>query len=323
MLDPELSILIVNWNSAEYVRGCLTSLACAGIEHRIQTIVVDAGSYDGCAAIIAREFPLVEFVQLRENVGFARANNAGFASARAERTLLLNPDTEIRQGALEALMRASRQLPKAGILGARLLNTDGSLQTSCVMAAPTLWNQALDSNFLRRRFPKSSLWRNHAAFANEFPTEVEAVSGACMLIPTALFAQVGGFSPDYFMYAEDVDLCAKVRAAGWKVYFVPEAEIVHHGGGSSQRQVSSFKATAQRQAMALYMRKHYGGFHAWGYRVFMGTSAVSRLTALSLRRMVAKQHRATIAASAQKWKAVLRWSVRARDSGSFTNKSTR
>src|SRR5690606_27245632 len=120
---------------------------------------------------------------------------------------LVNPDTELTPNCLELLVEALREHPGAGLVGPRLLNTDSSLQTSCVQSLPTPLNQALDSNFLINLFPKSRLWGSYDAYRALAPVAVEAVSGALMVMRTDFFREIGGFTADYFMYAEDMDLC--------------------------------------------------------------------------------------------------------------------
>ena len=227
---PELSIIIVNWNSAEFVRKCLASIYRNTTGLNFEIVVVDGASFDGCGEMLAKEFPQVHFVQSPKNVGFGGCNNLGFEKAAGEFVLLLNPDTELKGPAAAVLLHQLRATPGVGMVGARLLNSDGSLQTSCVQSLPTPLNQALDLEFLRKRFPNSRLWGISALWQSS-PAEVEAISGACMLLRCETFRRVGGFGSQYFMYGEDMDLCAKVRNAGLKIYYEPRAEVIHHGGG--------------------------------------------------------------------------------------------
>ena len=229
MSQPALSIVIVNWKSMEYLRGCLNSVetTCAGL--KVEIIVVDGASFDGCAEMLADEFPHIIFIQSDENIGFGQCNNLGVGRASAPVVMLLNPDTELQEGTVKILMDELRLHPDAGLIAPRLLNTDRTLQTSCVRAFPTPVNQALDSDFLRAIFPDSALWGVGKAFKSRTPVVVEAVSGACMVLPTEVYRKLGGFHERYFMYGEDMDLCFRLRQAGYSVLHVPAAEIVHHG----------------------------------------------------------------------------------------------
>lgn len=310
-MNGSLSIVIVNWNSKDHLRRCLETIAstCGDLEPKI--IVVDGASFDGCAEMLAADFPSVIFIQCQQNIGFGRCNNLGFAEVRTGKVLLLNPDTELRTGAVARLLQVLDGTPDAGIVSPRLLNTDGSLQTSCVQSFPTPLNQALDCDFLRNRFPSSRLWGTAEAFQSVCPVEVEVLSGACMLVQSETFRKMGGFREEYFMYGEDVDFCFRARRAGLKNLFVPDAEVVHHGGCSSQRQSSGFSATMMRVAGEIYFRLNYSQRVAESYRLIQALSALCRLVLLTIPLMVAiGDRRARALASAGKWMTILKWALR-------------
>jgi len=305
-----LSVVIVNWNSKDHLRTCLRSLVANPPPCSVEIIVVDGDSRDGCGQMLAEEFPVARLVQLSANVGFGRASNAGSQHAEGDLLLFLNPDTELRPGALTELLECMQAHADAGIVGPRLLNSDGSLQTSCVRALPTPLNRALDSEELRRLCPRSKLWGSWEAFHSAYPVPVEAVSGACMMMRADTFFAVGGFSPDYFLYGEDMDLCAKVRKLGLAVYHVPMAAVVHHGGKSSGTLVSQFSTVMMRYAWATYMRLHHGRAAALWYRILQGCSAIARIcVVLAAVACLRGQRRATARTSLQKWWYVLRWVV--------------
>lgn len=305
-----LSVLIVNWNSRDYLRKCLQAIRVTSADLVTQVVVVDGGSFDGCDEMLAAEFPHVEFVQSPDNIGFGRSNNLGFQRVTGDFLLLLNPDTELKPDALRAMHVQLCELPQAGLLGPRLLNSDGTLQTSCVQAQPTPWNQFLDLNFLRRRFPQWSLWGNREAFTARQPVSVEAVSGACMLLHSDTFRQLGGFASHFFMYGEDLDLCARVRAAGRKVYHVPGAEVIHHGGGSSAGTFSKFSTVLMRQSVYRVIRSHQGRIAAGSYRLLMALSAFVRVLLLAPVCCLAGGRASGARYSAvRKWFSVLRWSI--------------
>jgi GT2 family glycosyltransferase len=304
-----LSILIVNWNSRNLLRKCLESIRRTCADLAPQVVVVDGGSFDGCAEMVAADFPEVEFVQSCDNIGFGRSNNLGFERVRGEALLLLNPDTEIRPGAVQRLLTELCGLPRAGIVSPRLLNSDLTLQSS-VHALPRPVRQALDSEVLRRALSPRSLWAPPADFAPAGPVAVEAVAGACMLLRTNTFRAVGGFSPEYFMYAEDMDLCLKVERLGLRVYHVPHAEIVHHSGASSSSQGSNFSAVMMREALDTYLRLNHGPFSSAVYRLFTGASSVIRLLLLAPRLVALRgERRLAVSGAISRWRAVLSWSV--------------
>jgi GT2 family glycosyltransferase len=307
---PDLSIIIVNWNSMEYVRQCLRSLFKHSVQTSTEVIVVDGASFDGCGEMLAREFPTVIFVQGMENLGFAKANNLGAKYARGGNLLFLNPDTELIEDSVSVLLGHLATLPDAGAVGCRLLNSDRSVQTSCIQSYPTFLNQVLDSEFLRRLLPKSPLWGMKALYmVNPLPSEVEVISGACILIKRTVFEDVGGFSEIYFMYAEDLDLCCKIQRADFRTYYVPATSIVHHGGGSSRESVNSFSSVMMRESVFRFLKTNRGLTSALLYRAGMMASSCGRmLLIVPLLLISSKRVPRHGAYSVQKWKAILRWS---------------
>jgi GT2 family glycosyltransferase len=305
----KLSILIVNWNSRDFLRKCLRSIEATCGDLDTQVIVVDGGSFDGCAEMIGVEFPWVDFVQSADNLGFGGSNNLGATRATGDALLILNPDTEIRPGAVQRLLSEFKRVPQAGILSPRLLNSDASLQCS-VHALPRPVRQALDSEFLRRVLLPLSCWAPPSEFAPPATVAVEAVAGTCMLMPTEVFRAVGGFSPEYFMYAEDVDLCEKVLRAGLKIYHVPDAEVLHHGGCSSMVQSSKFSAVMIRDALHTYLLLNRGRHAALTYRVFSAGVAMTRIVWAIPKLLVARaDRRAGIRAAISRSAAVVSWSA--------------
>lgn len=310
---PNLSIIIINWRSREFVRDCLASI-CANIgslTHEI--LVIDNASFDGCEEMVRSEFPQVLFIQSEQNLGFASANNLAFAHSRGRNVLFLNPDTEIQGAAIQELVSALECLPDAGMVGARLLNSDGSLQTTCVTAIPIILNQTLNSRYLRRTFPRWKIWGMCALFEKHIaPVPVEAISGACMLARREVINHVGGFRPDYFMYAEDMDLCVTIARAGWKIYYVPDAAIIHHAGGSSAlREESNFSNIMLRRSVAHFFSLHRGPFYAMLYRASLAIVSVLRISILLIAYPIFVQrwgHR-SITFAFKKWRSILGWSL--------------
>jgi N-acetylglucosaminyl-diphospho-decaprenol L-rhamnosyltransferase len=308
---PDLSIIIVNWRSVDYLRPCLASLEREIIGLRYEVVVIDNASGDGCGKMLAQEFPKSVFIQSEKNLGFPQANNVAVQRARGRVLLFLNPDTVILGRAVNELYAEYQKLPKAGVLGCRLLNTDRTLQTSCVQSFPTILNQLLSADLLRRAFPRSKLWGMRALFDPEPKvSDVDAISGACMMIERARFERVGGFSTDYFMYAEDIDLCYKLRQAGLRNYYFSGAHIIHHGGGSS-RQSSAFANAMLRESAWRYFRKYHGKLAAGSYRLSVLAVAGSRLALLSLGApfLVLSGRRGFWSNGWLKWLSILSWAI--------------
>lgn len=308
----QLSIVIVNWNSKDYLGPCLRSVVASIQGLEFEVIVVDSGSFDGCGEMLREQFPAVRFLQSPHNVGFARANNMGAQIARADVLLFLNPDTEVRGDAIRRLHCALEAMHEAGVLGPKLLNTDGSLQVTCVQALPTILNQVVDIDQFHRWFPRRRLWTNAAMFEGRTdPQFIEAVSGACMMIRREVFDRVGGFSEDYFMYAEDLDLCWKVGRHGYVNCYVPSAEVTHHGGGSTRHGRSHFSEVMVPESVSRLLKKTRGRAYSAGYRCALSAAALLRLllVAISYPLGFATRRTAQWNVVFRKWVAVLRWGL--------------
>src|SRR5579864_4649508 len=154
--ESEVSIVIVNWKAAQVLRQCLASIYRSTCEARFEIVVVDNASFDGCGEMLRTEFPRVVFLQNKENHGFAAANNLAAQHSTGRYLLFLNPDTEVTPSAIEKMLTFLQRSPYAGAVGALLLNSDGTVQASCVQSYPSILNQVLDAEWLRKQFP---LWR--------------------------------------------------------------------------------------------------------------------------------------------------------------------
>lgn len=313
MLEPmDLSIIIVNWNSREYLRACLDSILANTRGITFEIVVIDNASYDGAGDMLRELYPQVRFIQSDQNLGFARANNQAFRESRGGCLLFLNPDTLILDAAIPVMFDSLQRLPDAGALTCTLLNGDRSVQTSCLQAFPTILNQLLDSELLRNSRPNSPLWGMAPLFSREDgPKEVEAVSGACIMVKRSTFEQVGQFSEDYFMYAEDMDLCFKIRQAGHKIYYEPAAFVVHFGGGSTSDSPSDLSVAMMRESVSRFLSKTRGGWYGAAYRASMAVSAMVRLAVLIAAEQLRFLHlnQESLQPSFSKWRAILEWSL--------------
>jgi N-acetylglucosaminyl-diphospho-decaprenol L-rhamnosyltransferase len=311
----ELSIIIVNWNSREYLRDCIASILDAKVQHQFEVIVIDSGSFDGSREMLAHAYPQVIFIQSTTNIGFAKANNEAFKVATGRTVLFLNPDTIVVGSAIDTLYEWLDRLPNAGAVGCKLLNTDGSLQTSCIQSFPTIMNQLLISQLSMSVFPKSRLWGIAPLISDsKAPTPVEVLSGACIMMPRSLFQEVGFFSEEYFMYTEDVDLCHKINNAGHVNYHVPTAVMFHFGGGSSQKRPSEFSVVTMRTSTWQFLRKTRGPNYSALYRSAMLAAAFLRLVLLIILFpfYLALGRLEGWGGSLRKWLAILKWSTRIR-----------
>jgi hypothetical protein len=310
--DKTLSIVIVNWNSCAFLRNCLKSIYATAGDLPLEVIVVDNASYDGSKKIVDEEFPKVRFVQSDTNLGFAGANNLGFKYSSGRSLLFLNPDTEIVGTALQVMLASLKAAPDAGIIGPKLLNSDLSVQTSCIQRFPTILNQLLDCEYLRTKFPRAGIWGMRPLWErSDAAVEIDAVSGACLMVRRDAFEKVGMFSPRYFMYSEDVDLCYEVRESAWKVYFADSATVIHHGGRSSSASAERhFADVMARESIYRFLGAKRGRGYAILYRAAIAMAALSRLTLLGLTfAPIVNNKNQACSASASRWRSILEWSL--------------
>jgi N-acetylglucosaminyl-diphospho-decaprenol L-rhamnosyltransferase len=301
----DVSIIYVNWNSEDYIRESIDSV----YEHthglQFEIIVVDNASPRGNVDVLKERFPQITLIKSGKNLGFAGANNLGFKSSSGECILFLNPDTKLVNPAINAMARQLRELPDAGIIGCKLLNSDLSLQTSCIQSFPTILNQVLDTDVLRDRWPRNPLWGIGPLYAeNTEPAEVEVVSGACLMIRRAAFEKVGMFSEEYFMYAEDLDLCYKVAHAGYKNYYSGEGRVIHYGGKSSEPE----SATRMKwKAIPRFCDKNRGRFYGLAFRAVLAATAMCRLAAIRVACAFGNRfgQQADLRQSFRKWRIIL------------------
>jgi GT2 family glycosyltransferase len=309
----ELSMIFVNWNSLDYLSDSLRSIYRTALTVPFEIIVVDNASTCDPTETLKATFPDVIVLLNESNLGFARANNRGFQLASGKYLLFLNPDTEVIGSAIAVMLSRLQFLDNAGIVGCRLLNSDGSVQTSCIQRFPTILNQLVEFESLRILKPAWRLWGIDPLFHdNAHPVEVEAISGACLMISHETFEAAGQFSDEYFMYAEDIDLCYNVHRIGRKVFYTSGATVIHHGGGASKWQTSRRWTTImQREAIMTFCRKVHGPLYSEAYRCAMAFNAVCRLILLTsllpFRRLA---ERRLLYPSFSKWLGVLGWALR-------------
>jgi len=308
-----LSIIIVNWNSTNYLRHCLASIYRETKGIGVEIIVVDnASSDDSCAELIRDEFPNAVLHCSDQNLGFARGSNLGYGLSSGEVLLFLNPDTEIQSDVLTRMVKELESTSGVGAIGCRLLNSDGSLQTSCIQSYPTILNQLLDSEFLRNKFPRSRLWGMRPFFARVVnPARVDVISGACLMVKREVFAQVGKFDDSYFMYVEDVDLCRRIALNGNAIYYMNDCEVIHHGGKSSAVQGKHFANLRQHKAIIQFFAATRGGWYSFLYRVGVAFAAAIRLmiivSLLPFRSFACTTSNWQF--SLEKWSCIFRWAI--------------
>jgi len=272
---PDLSIVIVNWNTRDLLDACLRSVldeaSATGLA--VEIFVVDNASTDQSADMVRQRYPNVTLIENSHNPGFAMANNQALVLAKGRYSMLLNPDTLVLADGLGALVRFMDEHPQAGAAGARLLNANGSLQRSC-SPEPTL------SRELWRLFHLDDVKPQGVYAMRKWPVDeprqVDVVQGAAMIVRAAVLEQVGLLDGGYFMYSEEVDWCTRIRQGGWRIYWVPTARIIHYGGQSA-RQIADAMFLQLYRGKVQYFHKHWGKTTTGAYKVVLGCATLARI----------------------------------------------
>ena len=257
----KLSIVIVSWNVKDDLLGCLASLKENPPSVPFEQIVIDNMSADGTADAVKENYPEVTIIGNSDNRGFAAANNQGIELSRGQYILLLNPDTIVHPNSLNILVEYLDDNRDVGTCGPKLLNADGSTQAS-VRRFPTfrgVFHRHTVCRFLGLFRSEYREWMMKD-FGYERQADVDQVMGAAMLVRRSVIEEVGAMDADFFMYYEEVDWCYRIKQAGWRIVFVPDAVLTHLGGRSSEQ--VPFKGVMMLKSMAVFFRKHRGRYAA-------------------------------------------------------------
>jgi len=254
----DVSVIIVSWNAKNFLIKCIQNLLKSVKQYTMEIIVVDNSSDDGSGASVREIFPNVYLVENEKNEGFARANNIGIDIAGGRYVALVNSDIEVIDDCIKLLLSFMEKYQDIGVLGPRILNKDRTLQASC-RKFPGVWNAVCEALGLNNIFPKSEHFSGEEMFYfnHEEVREVDALSGCFLMVRKEAIAQVGGLDEKFFIYSEDIDWCKRIKMAGWKIIFCPEAQAIHYGAGSSRNAPEKF-LIEQKKAILQYWQKHNG-----------------------------------------------------------------
>jgi GT2 family glycosyltransferase len=256
LVSPIISVVIVNYKSSELLRACLESIR-KGSSNSIETWVVDNASEEDLGKL-QREFPEVHWIFNAQNVGFGKAVNQALRIAPGKYFLILNPDTRLDDGAAQKMAEFLDSHPEVGMVGARVLGVDGKHDPASHRGIPTPATAFYRLSGLSRLFPSHPVFGqyNLRALNPDTGAYVEAVSGACMMARREMLDQIGLFDETFFLFGEDLDLCYRAGQGGWKVYYLPEAKVIHVKGGSRRRnRMRSYYEFYH--AMGIFHRKHF------------------------------------------------------------------
>ena len=258
----KLTVVIVNYNSGEYLEKCLQSLKNVKGEAEMKIFVVDNASSDQSINNSQKKFPEINYILNSENLGFGKANNQVLKKLKTEYVLILNPDCEVNSGVLKRLLEYMEEDPEVGVATAQIKLANGKIDLTAHRGFPTPW-----ASFLYLLGDNSLYHLSNKSFKQIH--EVDSVSGAFFLTGKSILDKVGLFDEDYFMYAEDIDLCYRIKKAGFKIMYFPDIEVLHHKGISSglkkhsQELTRADLETKKRsldhfyETMKIFYKKHY------------------------------------------------------------------
>jgi len=261
VMNPVLSIVLVCWNNKEYLDQCLKSLYDTGMRNSFDIVVVDNGSTDGSQQMLAEKYPQVKIIQNDSNLGLGKASNQGIEATQGRYVLLLNNDTIVNGAAFDAMVDFLEQNPRVGAVGGKVLNPDGSVQ-SCYNYFSTLWEEFLIATRLGEMFQPGY----PAVMQADAITSVDWITSACLMVRRATLDEVGLLDENYFIYGDEADLQYRIKNAGWEIYYLPDATIIHYGGRSMTRWP---RRKLVYRGKVLFYKKHYGALMTFLLRTML------------------------------------------------------
>ena len=266
---PDLSIILVCWNNKNYLEPCLLSLYDSEMHNHFDVIVVDNCSTDGSQEMLREKFPLVKIIQNDRNVGLGKASNQGIEATHGRYILLLNNDTIVNGPSFDAMVDFLNNTPDAGAVGGKLLNPDGSVQ-SCYNNFSSLSEEFLIATrlgeLLRQGYP--------ANIKEDQVRSVDWLGSACLMLRRSALDNVGLLDEEYFIYGDEADLQYRLKRAGWKVYYLPEATTIHYGGRSMDRWR---RRKMVYRGKLLFYEKNYGPLRTGLLRLMFGSLSLTKL----------------------------------------------
>jgi len=262
-MEPEVSIVIVNYNVKHFLEQCLMAIERARHNLTTEIIVIDNASVDGSQTMVKKKFPQVRLIENHKNLGFGKANNQALKIAQGKYVLILNPDTLIQEDTLLILKNFLDEHLNISAVGCKLINPDGSFQIASRRSIPTPWIAFTKIIGLSRIFPNSTIFGryNLTYISPEIESEVDVLSGSLMMVRREILNKVGYFDEDYFMYGEDIDLCYKIKKAGGIIYYTPKTKAIHYKGESTKKGEFSY-ITNFYSSMLIFIDKHFKNYYS-------------------------------------------------------------
>jgi GT2 family glycosyltransferase len=317
-MKDDIAIIVVNWNTRDLLNNCLGSIASNSGEAKVQTIVVDNASNDGSADMVRTVYPGVRLIDSGANIGFGRANNLAIPVANATFLLFLNPDTLVLENTLGLLLTFMKDNPDFGGIGCKMKSPPGTdIPDAQAHELGFQWFPSPLTEFLNILFVSASTM---PLMAKLFPYmrphesgQVIKLYGGCLMVRKEVLDNVGYFDERFFMYGEDVDLCHRITQAGWKLYYMSEAEIIHVGGAASKKTSSHFPVLMKCDSISKLMEKYYGLTGKVAYRGAIMAGSSIRLAVLfvlkALSMLKTSRRQTDIKSSWSKYVVMLKWGL--------------
>jgi GT2 family glycosyltransferase len=288
-MQPELSVIIVNYNVAFFLEQCLNSCLKAAEHAALELIVIDNNSVDGSEEMMREKFPEITYIFNKENVGFSKANNQGMRIAKGKYVLLLNPDTVVEEFTFRKTIDFMNAHPEAGGLGVRMLDGRGKFLPESKRGLPTPAVAFYKIFGLSSVFPKSRIFgKYHLGYLNEHEThEIEILSGAFMLMRKSVLDEIGLLDEAFFMYGEDIDLSYRIVKAGHKNYYFPDTKIIHYKGESTKKSSVNYVFVFYR-AMIIFAQKHFSQNNAKLFSFLINMAVYFRAALAIAKRIISR-----------------------------------
>ena len=288
---PDVSIVVTSYNTRDMLKSCIESIRQSVDAITFEVICVDDNSDDGSADMVRENFPEVRLVQNRENLGYTKSNNIGIQIARGRYVVLLNADTEIQPQAFDRMVVFMDRTPEAGACGPKLLNPDGSIQY-CIRSFPSAFTVLCQSLGLHKLFPNNPITNRYYMkhLDHDRIIEAESIGTTCYVVRRQILEEVGLLDETFFMYCVDLDLNKRIGLAGYKIFYLPQAKVVHYGGQSVNQNVRWHLVDAHHGYRVLFDR-YYAPKHGPLYNALIRLAIRVRLRLFLARLMLSRDKR--------------------------------
>lgn len=302
MSSPEITVIIVNWNTKDMLANCLLSLTQQN-EDLLKIIVIDNNSSDQSKEMVNAKFPDVLLINSGENLGFGKANNIGEDYVEGKYVCFLNPDTIVLDNAISKMKTFMDEHLDVAAIGCKMISAEGEIQPLGLQWYPNPFTELINLLFISSS--TIEYWKHYLPYQSPLESGyITKLYGGCLMVRKTVLDVIGWFDERFFMYGEDVDLCRRITTTGYKLYYLSEAEIIHLCGGASGKTTSNFSTLMMCDSTSKLIHKYQGAAGALFYRIAILTGSIVRLAILTI-----QQSKPFKINSMNKYKTMLKWSI--------------